>query len=125
MIRCEAMATMKAAKTTEKRAETAAQKAAQTEGKKGLEDAEKIVNTATNDILQKLWQSFERSRKCRQCEMPKLAFKEFDEEFFFDSSRRMSTENYQAFVERLQKRYKLTDQTKNSLLDSRREGASI
>ena len=88
----------------------AAEKATETRGKTGVDDAE------NKDILQRLWRSFKRSRKCRQCEMPTFAFKEFNEKFYLKRVAGISTEKYQAFVERFQKSYDLKDEEKDKLL---------
>ena len=78
----------------------------------------------TAEIFRRLRQSFItsdgiklNSEKCHR-EIHKLIFKKFNERFDSKAVTQYPLQKYPPFVENLQKRFKLTDKTKESLLDA-------
>ncbi len=88
-----------------------------------IEPASKAADSAI-DIFAKLRSSFKlsdearkKSQKC-QSEIQKLTFKNFDEKYSCKSVKEIPIDEFEAFItNRLQKRLKLPDTVKESLLD--------
>ena len=115
------------AEAVEKAVETAA-KTAKAENANSLVDninkalAPKIVDMSV-DLLGKLRDKFiipdevvKASEKC-QSELEKLKFNKFKENFSLKSLTDISIEEFKVFADRLQKRFKLPDDIKESILD--------
>ena len=83
---------------------------------------------STAEIFQRLAQSFIasdgiafKSQKCQR-QIQKLIFQKFDESFYCKAVTQFPMEKYPTLVENLQKRFKMTDIIKESLLEAVNSG---